>query len=175
MDKNGMTIDTILSTFKNQLNKDFDKYRNHVHRVYLNCTLLDENIDNHEKYAIASVFHDIGIWTAQTFDYLNPSIKEASVYLISTGKTYWQEEIAEMIQWHHKINPYEGKSPLIEMFRKADIIDISFGLFSFGVDKSELRKNKIRYPVMNFHQFLFKKALKNLFKNPFNPLPMFKI
>lgn len=40
---------------------------------------------NAEKYAIAAVFHDIGIWTNHTLDYLDPSAGQAKAYLTETG------------------------------------------------------------------------------------------
>ncbi len=58
---------------------DYDKYKNHVYRVFLNCLLIDSEKNNEEKYAIASVFHDVGIWTNHTFDYLDPSIEQAKI------------------------------------------------------------------------------------------------
>ena len=36
--------------------------------------------------AIAAAFHDIGIWTAGTFDYLEPSVRVAAAYLTGTGR-----------------------------------------------------------------------------------------
>ena len=54
---------------------------------FLNCLLIDCEKNNEEKYAIASVFHDVGIWTDHTFDYLDPSIEQAKIYLTEIKKT----------------------------------------------------------------------------------------
>ncbi|MFC5410200.1 hypothetical protein ACFPMF_12820 [Larkinella bovis] len=79
------TIDVLLQPFKPVMGADYDRYRNHVCRVFLNCWLLDRDDANLEKYAIAAVFHDIGIWTDRTIDYLAPSIAQASQYLTKTA------------------------------------------------------------------------------------------
>jgi hypothetical protein len=38
-----------------------------------------------EKIAIAGVFHDLGIWTNKTFDYIAPSVVLAREYLAARG------------------------------------------------------------------------------------------
>lgn len=154
---------------------DHDKYKNHVYRVFLNCLLIDREKSNEEKYAIAAVFHDIGIWTDHTIDYLEPSIGQARTYLAETGRQDWTDEITLMIYWHHKMRPYKGKhNNTVESFRKADWIDVSLGLLNFGVDKKKTRENKKKLPNLGFHLFLVKRIVKNFFKHPLNPFPMFK-
>ena len=175
MEDQTQAIENLLQKFKVAIGPDYDKYKNHVHRVFLNCVLIDDDKSNEEKYAIASVFHDIGIWTNQTFDYLEPSIEQARIHLTKIGREDWLEEITLMISWHHKITRYRGKyESIVENFRKADWIDVSFGLMSFGVDKKKIKDNKRKWPTLGFHRFLVKASLKNFFKHPFNPLPMFK-
>src|SRR6478609_7860550 len=65
------TIESIFLKYKSILGKDYTKYRNHVYRVFLNCMLIDPTKSNEEKYAVAAVFHDIGIWTNNTINYLS--------------------------------------------------------------------------------------------------------
>ena len=166
-------IEDLLISFKEILDVDYDKYRNHVYRVFLNCLLIDDNKDNEEKYAIAAVFHDIGIWTDHTIDYLNPSIKQVTIYLSETGQRSWVDEIKVMIDCHHKMRKYKGRHErTVESFRKADWIDITVGLMSFGLEKKKIDESKIRFPNHDFHFFLIKKIAKNFLKHPFNPLPM---
>ncbi len=50
-----------------------------------------------EKIQIAACFHDLGIWTASTLDYLSPSEIEASQHLKAHGKDAWSAEILEVI------------------------------------------------------------------------------
>ncbi|MEL7833483.1 hypothetical protein [Fodinibius sp. Rm-B-1B1-1] len=65
--------------------------------------------EQQQKIEIAVCFHDIEIWT---------------------------EEIKVMILRHHKIRKIEEyDSPLIELFRKGDVVDFSLGLVRFGLPK----------------------------------------
>ncbi len=120
------------------------------------------------------MFHDIGIWTNQTIDYLDPSIEQAKLYLTEVGRKEWIPEITQMIHWHHKISRYENVHyQTIEIFRKADWIDVTLGMLSFGVASQDIKRLKKQFPNLGFHWFLVKKIIKNLFKHPLNPLPMF--
>jgi len=170
------TIDHLMQKHKDMIGKDYERYKNHVYRVFLNCILLDNNPTNEEKYAIASVFHDIGIWTDHTFDYLIPSIAKANQYLKEVNKVTWIEEITLMIDMHHKVSKYQGKhNKTVEIFRKADWIDVSLGFLTFGVNKQAIKANQKKYPNLGFHLFLIKSTLQAFWKHPLkNSLPMFK-
>lgn len=175
MEYSNKIIEDLMQNFKPVIGGDHAKYKNHVSRVFLNCLLFDTEKNNEEKYAIAAVFHDIGIWTNNTFDYLNPSIEQAKIYLTETVKQNWIDEIALMIYWHHKMSKYKGKQAKIaENFRKADWIDVSLGLLTFGIDKRKIKENKRKLRTLGFHVFLFKTTLRNFLRHPLNPLPMFK-
>ncbi len=161
--------------FKSVMGADYDKYKNHVYRVFLNCLLIDSEKNNEEKYAIASVFHDVGIWTNHTFDYLDPSIEQAKIHLTEIKKTGWLDEISLMIYWHHKMSKYQGTHKgTVENFRKADWIDVSLALLTFNFDKKKINESRRRFLNLGFHMFLIKETIKNLFKHPLNPLPIFK-
>jgi HD domain len=166
-------IEDVFNTFGVMMGEDFHRYRNHVYRVFLYCTLLDDDADLIDKYAIAAVFHDIGIWTNKTFDYLDPSVEQAARFLAKIEKEEWTDEITSMIYWHHKMTPYHGKhEKLVEVFRQADWIDVSRGILSFGVGRDHIRKVSKLFPTLGFHRFLLKETLKNFFRHPLNPLPM---
>jgi len=168
------TIDKLLENYKNVLKTDFEVYRNHVYRIYNYAILLDKEINNYEKYVIASVFHDLGIWT-HSFDYLKPSIQMASEYLKEIDKQDWIEEISLMIDYHHKVSSYKGEfSKTVEIFRKADWIDVIMGIKLFELDKSKYKTIQKQISNKGFHWFLVKQSLKYFVKHPFNPLPMFK-
>lgn len=175
MDYPNKSIEDILEKFQAVIEKDMPLYRNHVYRVYLNCLLIDHQTDNHPKYAIAAAFHDIGIWTDHTFDYLAPSITQAKEYLAEIHRSEWLEEISSIIYWHHKISRYKGKGEvLVESFRKADWIDVSLGLKTYGLDKIKIKENLKTIPRLGFHWFLLKQSLYHFVKKPLKPLPMFK-
>jgi hypothetical protein len=166
-------IEHILDRFKPQIGRDYERYRNHVYRVFTNCLIMDTDRVNEQKYAIASSFHDIGIWTDQTFDYLDPSESQARLYLSEIGKQDWTEEIAAMIHFHHKISRYNGPHGItVNNFRMADWIDISLRLITFGYNRQAINRTVNMFPNHGFHLFLLKETLKNFFKQPFNPLPM---
>ncbi|QHV97756.1 HD domain-containing protein [Spirosoma endbachense] len=168
-------IDDILQKFKPIIGEDYEKYRNHVYRVFLNCLLIDNKKENEEKYAIATVFHDIGIWTNHTIDYLDPSVEQAKIYLAKMDKKDWINEISLMIYWHHKTTKYQGEfTETVENFRKADWIDVSLGLLTFGYDKQKIEANRKQLPNLGFHAFLIRATTKNFFRHPLNPLPMFR-
>lgn len=168
-------IKNLLLRFKPQIGKEYDKYKNHVYRVYFNCLLMDASPLHTEKYAIAAVFHDIGIWTDHTIDYLEPSIAQVQDYLQEENKQSWTDEISHMIRFHHKVSHYQGPyEKTVETFRRADWIDVSLGLLTFQANKEQVMLNRIKYPNLGFHLFLIKEVGKNFFRRPFNPLPMFK-
>jgi hypothetical protein len=169
-------IEVMLASYKSIIGKDYYRYKNHVCRIYSYCSLMDDSHYNDTKYAIAAVFHDIGIWTDATFDYIEPSIEQASSYLTTINRQEWIEEITLMISWHHKISSYKKDNyETIEIFRKADWIDVSLGILNFEVKPKEIKLIKQQLPNLGFHVFLLKNIFKNLFKHPLNPLPMFKI
>ena len=168
-------IEDILDKNRASLGKHFDKYKNHMYRVFNLCQKLDVNQENFEKYAIASVFHDIGIWTDNTFDYLEPSINRSKKYLIDNNNEVWIEEISLMIDFHHKRNKYNGNfEKTVETFRRADWIDVTKGRMNFKVSKDDINNITEKYPLLGFHKFLLLQTLKQFFKSPLNPLPMFK-
>jgi hypothetical protein len=170
-----LTIRNLLLPFRQVLKDDFVKYRNHVCRVFLNCMHLDRNAGNMEKYAIAAVFHDIGIWTAGTFDYIAPSVAELKAYLKARGKQAWEEELSLMICWHHKVSRYTGAyQATVDTFRKADLMDLSYGLLPFYGRKQLISGYRNLYPDAGFHFFLLKATLRNLLLYPLKPLPMYR-
>lgn len=170
------TINHLMQHYKHIIGNDFERYKNHVYRVFLNCKMLDTSPENEEKYAIAAVFHDIGIWTDHTIDYLKPSIIKAKEHLNEINRLDWMYEISLMIDMHHKVRKYRGKyETTVEIFRKADWMDVSLGWLSFGGDKQVIKANQQKYRNLGFHIFLIKTTTKNFLQHPFkNPLPMFK-
>jgi hypothetical protein len=168
-------IDELLLMYQAKLGEDAGRYRHHVCRVYEHCLLLDPEREHHERYALAAVFHDIGIWSAGTIDYLQPSIAEASTYLTGHDKKELIADVTLMINWHHKVTRYHGESELlVETFRKADWMDVSLGLIHFGVSRKQLRECRRQFPTLGFHRFLLKQIARNLLVHPLHPLPMFR-
>ena len=168
-------LEAILNRHKDALGDDIAAYRNHCYRVLNYCAYLKPDADL-ELYAIAVAFHDLGIWTQRTFDYLEPSIHLANMYLNQIGHGAKAKTVTEMIDNHHKILPLQsGINDDVEVFRKADWVDVTFGVISHGVDVGFKRKLNQKFPNNGFHKFLLKQTLKRFLSHPLNPLPMFKL
>ena len=169
-------IESILSEWRECIGVDFEGYRGHVYRVFNFCLALQKcNEEEQQKIAIAACFHDIGLWSKQTVDYIPPSVIEVKKYLFQQGLNSWTEEIGLMVEMHHKIRTYPNKNyPLVELFRKADLIDFSLGFFKFGLSKSYIEQVKITLPNLGFHKFLIQGAKEWFSKHPFSPPPFIK-
>lgn len=174
-------IQTIQEAYRSIIGKDFVGYQNHCIRMAGCCLALlsqqtqNTDIDAVEKIAIAAAFHDIGIWTANTIDYLEPSIPPMLDYLAQRKKEHWSDEIRVMIDEHHKITTTQyPQYPLVEIFRKADLVDFSLGIVRCGVSKQTIKYLKQQYPNAGFQERLIQLTFNHLPKSPLNPLPMMK-
>ena len=169
-------VEEILCEYKSSIGGDFDAYRNHVYRVINLCFSLSQFSEiEKEKIQIAGCFHDIGIWTAGTLDYLPPSESEASKYLKAKGLGAWTAEITEMIEMHHCIRSCKDSAfALVDAFRRADIADFSLGMVSMGIPASLIAQAKAAFPNAGFHKQLLLLGTRWLFRHPLNPLPMFR-
>lgn len=170
-------LDELLQRYRSQLGKDFTGYRNHVYRVINFCHLLiDANPQQLQKLCIAGAFHDLGIWTAGTFDYLPPSLRLAEAYLEEIDKQQWAAEVLPMIELHHKISSAAAHpSNLVEAFRRADWIDVSLGMLSFGLSRQDRRRVFAAFPDAGFHLRLVQLSARQLLIRPWKPLPMLRL
>lgn len=168
-------LDALLDRHADPLGAAFNAYRNHAYRVVnFHCLLGGEDIDL-EKLSIAAAFHDLGIWSAGTFDYLAPSIAMANAYLEEIGRTEWAGEIAAMIDHHHKLTPCDPRERAsVETFRRADWVDVSRGHLRFGLKRRVVASVMDMFPGFGFHRLLLKLSLKRMITHPFSPLPMLR-
>ncbi len=168
-------IDGLLAPHRGALGADYDGYRNHGQRMALFAlALLGEGWE--DKVAIAAAFHDLGIWTAKTWDYLDPSQALARAHLAKIGRGEWSDEIVGAIETHHKITACEPSgSPLPEAFRRADAIDLSLGLVAFGLERNFLRDVRRIFPNAGFHRRLVLLTGRALATTPWRPLPMMRL
>ena len=169
-------LDAILSRSADALGPDLRAYRNHCCRVMHFCGAFSGNrAEDLDKIAIAAAFHDLGIWTEGTFDYLGPSQQRAGDYLDQEGKNGWRDEVSEMIGQHHKISRYRLHPEwLVEPFRKADWVDVSLGRLTFGLDASFVKDVLAAFPNAGFHRRLTILAGQRLLRHPLSPLPMMR-
>ena len=171
------TLDELLHAHEAALGSDFEGYRNHTYRVVNLCAALSSSEPEQlQKMAIAAAFHDLGIWTDGTFDYLQPSVRLAGAHLDRSGRAEWTPEITAMILEHHKISAWRGDPHwLVEPFRRADWVDVTRGLRAFGLSRSLLREIFSAWPSAGFHKRLVQLELKRLRTHPWNPLPMVRL
>jgi hypothetical protein len=168
-------VDAVLYEHATALRDDFSGYRNHVYRIVNLCVEFVGRSEL-EKIAVAAVFHDLGIWTNGTFDYIAPSIALAHDYLIARACEDWTAEIEKMIADHHKITPStSGPDSLVEAFRRADWIDVTRGLRGFGIPRPFIARLFATWPDAGFHWRLLTLTLDRFRCHPLTPLPMVKL
>lgn len=168
-------LDDLLAPHAAALGNEFAAYRNHAFRVLNFCAAFGLNDpDAFPKMIIASAFHDLGIWTDRTWDYLPPSEGLARAFLARSGKAEWTTEVTAMIHEHHKLTPpATDPTGLVGAFRKADLVDVSRGVFAFGLPRTFLREVFSEFPNEGFHKGLVRRTFEWFPSHPLNPLPMF--
>jgi len=81
-----------------------------------------------------------------------------------------------MILEHHKISAYRGNEDwLVEQLRRADWVDISMGLITFGLSRNLIREILSTWSSAGFHKRLVQLELNHLRTRPWNPLPMVRL
>jgi hypothetical protein len=152
-------LEEILGKWSQEIGGDYAAYKNHVYRMVHFCFALHPCSDEErQKIIIAGCFHDLGIWSDGTIDYLPPS-----------------EEVGLMIDMHHKLRRFDdARYPLAEVFRKADLVDVSLGLVKFGIPKSQVESVKAQFPNAGFHKRLMQLAGGWFAKHPVSPPPFLK-
>lgn len=169
-------IEAILEDWRDRIGDAFAGYSGHVYRVFNFCLALHPcEKDSRQKIAIAACFHDIGLWSDHTVDYLPPSMAQARAYLTRSGQDGWSSEICRMIEMHHKIRPCTDEIfPLVEVFRQADLVDFSLGLARSGLDGGYVKAVRNAIPNQGFHRFLLGLAGQWFRAHPFQPPPFMK-
>jgi hypothetical protein len=170
------TVEEVLDDHAPELGHDLIAYRNHVYRIVNLCLAIvgDSRVEL-EKIAVAAVFHDLGIWTNNTFDYIAPSVAIAREHLAARGMADWIPEIEAMIAEHHKITRSRtNRKLLVESFRRADWIDVSRGLRRFGLRRPFIAAVSATWPNAGFHLRLIQLTITRFLKHPLTPLPMVK-
>ena len=170
------TVEEVLDDHAPELGHDLTAYRHHVYRVVNLCVaILGDSRGELEKVAVAAVFHDLGIWTNHTFDYIAPSAALAREHLAARGMADWIPEIEAMIVDHHKVTPSRAHpQSLVESFRRADWIDVTRGLRRFGLPRTFIAAVDAAWPNAGFHRRLVQLTIDRFLKHPLTPLPMVK-
>jgi hypothetical protein len=175
IEKNIPLVEEILDRHKADLGTDHPGYRNHVYRmIHFSLAQGQFSDDEKNKIIVAACFHDLGIWTARTFDYLPPSIELAAKYVRHVGLDGWVEQITRMIDEHHKIRSFRHDT-LTEAFRRGDLADLSLGLIKSDVPGYYIKEVKESFPNAGFHRFLAKLAGRWIYRHPLRPIPVLKL
>ncbi|MBN8885777.1 MAG: hypothetical protein J0I77_08665 [Rudaea sp.] len=169
-------LEDIFGAWRERIGADYEGYRNHVYRMVHCCGALhDCSAEDRDKIAIAGAFHDIGIWSDHTVDYLPPSVAQARAYLAGGPREAWSAEIERMIDLHHKLRRVrDDASPLVEAFRKADLVDFSLGVVRFGLPGSYIGELKAAFPNAGFHKRLVQLAGGWFRQHPLSAPPFLK-
>ena len=131
--------------------------------------LLQENLNT---LVAAACFHDLGIRTHDTLDYLPPSIESAKKWIEQHALDNSPEKITMIIDNHHKITSH--KDPLTELFRKADWIDVTWGVLRFGLSRKQINSIYSIFPDNGFHKRLTQLSFRELLRHPLRPVPIFR-
>lgn len=170
-------IEKIMEAWRDEIGDDYPAIRGHNYRMFNFCLALTdpEDEDAGKKAAIAAAWHDLGIWTHDTFDYLPPSRAQAVAYLEETGREAWSREVSDMVMFHHKLTPCRGeRARLVEAFRRADLVDLSLGLVRSGLDRAFVREVQAAFPNAGFHARVTRLALAWALRHPLNPVPFIR-
>lgn len=170
-------LDELFAEGREVLGGDLDGYRNHAYRVFNLSRAFVERPDasTNDRLAAAAYFHDVGIWTDDTFDYLAPSVANALAWLSRTGRDAWSSEVSRMIGQHHKLTPCrEPEGELVEAFRRADWTDVTLGTRRFGADRAFVAEVRATFPNAGFHRRLLQLGLRRCRTHPLSPLPMLR-
>ncbi len=172
IDKNAQ-MDYILAHYRTQIGTDFERYNGHCYRVLNYVNLF--GLEKEELYAASVIipFHDLGIWTHHSMDYLDNSVREAKRFFHEKNMGVEDELIDSMILDHHKMT--STKSSLAEKLRKADLMDLSFGFIHFGRPGSQLKAIKSAFPSHGFQWDIYRKVTGYAVRHLGNPFPMMKI
>lgn len=170
------SVDGILASWRRELGDDFDGYRNHVHRVVrFALALRGCTPEERDLVVLAACFHDLGIWTAGTFDYLPPSVALARRYLERVGRAADAPLVVEMIERHHQLRRHcDARQPLVEVFRRADLVDLSLGRVRFGLPRHEVAAVRAAFANAGFHRTLLRLTARRWLRHPLSPLPMLR-
>lgn len=170
------SLDELFAPWLPALGRDARPYRNHVERLLAICTKINQPLVDSEltAFRVAAVFHDLGIWSDGTFDYLPPSRKRATEWLQANGLGDKAGLVEALIENHHKIRSAGSASDAVEIFRRADWMDVTLGLVNFGLPREAYRAILRQHPDAGFHKRLLELGGKQMLTKPWQPMPMMR-
>lgn len=165
-------VDEVLNRHAKAFGDSFTDYRNHVYRG-MNYQLRLLHLDQPApEMALAWATHDIGIWTAGTWDYLAPS-EELAVALAPGFGITDTARVRSMIAEHHRLRTADD--PWVETFRLGDRVDAFHGLtVGTAISRDDVAEVVAALPYGGFHRFLLTSAARWTVRHPLRPLPMLR-
>lgn len=169
------SLDELFRPWRAALGRDYRAYRHHVERVLALCTQLAGGaLPDPLAFRVAAVYHDLGIWSDGTLDYLAPSRARAVAWLTENGHADKAVLVEDLIENHHRLRPAASPNEPVEIFRRADWIDVTLGLCRFGLPRQFYRDLLGEFPDAGFHRRLLELGGKQALTKPTRPLPMFR-
>jgi len=163
-------VDAVLQRYRDELGQQLLTYRNHVYRcITYHQLLVGAQIP--DAAALAWAAHDLGIWTAGTFDYLSASADLAASHADEFGIAD-VDQVRMLITEHHRLRPSEGR--VTDTFRRADLVDVSRGFIAGQIRRSQVQAVVAQLPYSGFHAFLAKGLTGYAVRHPRRPLPMLR-
>ncbi|MEU1985743.1 hypothetical protein [Nocardia sp. NPDC019395] len=162
-------VDVVLDHYRPALGSQEVLYRNHVYRCLNYQRMLFGEIP--DTAALAWAVHDLGIWTEETVDYLEPSAALAEQWCDCLDIDD-AEVVATLVLDHHRIRPVRDE--LVETFRQADRIDVSCGRIRGGLSAAAVSRVVAEFPYAGFHRFLAGRIGPYALSHPRRPLPMLR-
>jgi hypothetical protein len=169
------SLDELFAPWSHALGADRVAYRHHVERLLRLCELqAGGSLPDPLAFRVAGLYHDLGIWSDGTADYLAPSRARAVAWLQENGHSDKAALVEALIEEHHKVRPAGAAGDPVEIFRRADWMDVSLGLLNFGLPRRHYRALLQEFPDEGFHLRLLELGSKRALTHPLSPLPMFK-
>ena len=170
-------VEEVLDAFGAELASDRVAYRGHVYRVFHFCRALGGVGDGRDDaIALAAAFHDLGIWSDRTVDYLPPSARRLRAHLAERGESAMADELARMVELHHKLTPCRGEGDvLVEAFRRSDLVDLSFGFLRFGMPADYVQEVQAAFPNAGFQWRVVQVVGGWALRHPLRPFPMMRL
>ena len=151
-------------------------YRGHAYRVFNYARALLGTEARDDALAVASAFHDIGIWTDGTWDYIAPSMARAAEFIASRLPGAPTSLVTDLIANHHRLRRVRGGTDpdVAEAFRRADLADVSLGIVRSGIPAELVKDAAAAFPYAGFHAGLIRAATPWIIRHPWNPFPMMR-
>lgn len=165
-------VDAVLDRYATAIGPSLTAYRNHLYRGMNYQLRLLGITEPPPEIALAWAVHDIGIWTAGTWDYIEPSAALAGQLAAEFGVTD-VERTKTMVVDHHKLRPVDDE--WVETFRLGDRVDAFRGLtIGTEVHRADVREVVEALPYGGFHTFLLRSAAGWTLRHPLRPMPMLR-